>query len=104
MEKPVLKYTASRIAHAEMQFNKNFFTALGDISMSSLLFLFIAGGGTEEEFDEYFKKGVGPLMELVLDGVEAGGFFDKKALEEAKKAIAELKAKASQTSGEADKK
>lgn len=106
MEKPTLKYTATRIARAEEKYHKNFFGSLGEISMSNLLFLFCAGGGTEDEFDELFKDGADVLMELIMDGLEAGGFLDSGAVAEAKDAIKQLTAskETSRSSGAATKK
>ena len=108
--KPTLTYTASKIALAERELKMNFFDELPMLarrpSMSGLLFLFKAGGGTDAQFDEVFKQGADALMVMIMDGLEAGGFLPKEAVEEVKKAMEDIKTtqKASQNSGEATKK
>lgn len=109
MEKPVLNFTASKIALAERKNNDNFFDALGKLaekpSMSALLFLFNAGGGTDEQFDVLFKQGVDIIMMAIIEGLSEGGFLGKEAVKEAKKMIDDLKSnqKVSQNSGETTK-
>lgn len=80
--KPTLTYTASKIALAERELKMNFFDELPMLarrpSMSGLLFLFKAGGGTDAQFDEVFKQGADALMVIIMDGLEAGGFYQKK--------------------------
>lgn len=108
--KPTLTYTASRIALVERELKMNFFDELPLLakkpSMSGLLFLFKAGGGTNEQFDELFKQGADALMVIIMDGLENGGFLPKEAVDEVKKAMAEIKEsqETSQTSGEVIKK
>lgn len=108
--KPTLTYTASRIALAERELKMNFFDELPLLarkpSMSGLLFLFKAGGGTDTQFDECFKKGADEVMVVIMEGLEAGGFLPKEAVDEVKKAMAEIKESQEtlQTSGEATKK
>lgn len=109
MEKPVLNFTASKIALAERKHNDNFFGALGQLakspSMSALLFLFNAGGGTDAQFDELFKEGVDVIMVAIVEGLSNGGFLEKEAVEEVKKVMADIKKsqKATPNSGEATK-
>lgn len=108
--KPTLNYTASKIAFAERELKMNFFDELPKLavkpSMSGLLFLFRAGGGTNEQFDELFKQGADALMVIIMDGLENGGFLPKEAVEEVKKAMEDIRTtqKTSQSSGEATKK
>ena len=108
--KPNLVYTATKIAVAERELKMNFFDELSVLakkpSMSGLLFLFKAGGGTEEQFDTLFKNGADAIMVAIMDGLEAGGFLPKEAVAEVKKLLAEAKdvQKATQSSGEATKK
>lgn len=109
MEKPVLNFTASKIALAERKHNDNFFGVLGQLakkpSMSALLFLFNAGGGTDAQFDELFKEGVDVIMVAIVEGLSEGGFLEKEAVEEVKKVMENIKnnQKTSQTSGETTK-
>ena len=67
-----LNYKASNIAKAEKEQGLSFFDAF-----SSLLFLFIAGSGTAEEFDELFKSGIDKVMLEVMSGIADAGFLGK---------------------------
>lgn len=110
MEKPVLNFTASKIALAERKHNDNFFDALGQLaqkpSISALLFLFNAGGGTDAQFDTMFKEGVDTVMVAIIDGLSEGGFLEKEAVEQVKEMMSNIKndQKASPSSGETTKK
>lgn len=76
-----LNYKASNIAKAEKEMGESFFGALSTLnstpSVSVLLFLFIAGGGTQDEFDELFKQGVDKAMVEVMSGIADAGFLGK---------------------------
>ena len=76
-----LNYKASNIAKAEKEMSESFFDALSKLnstpSVSALLFLFIAGGGTQDEFDELFKQGVDKAMVEVMSGIADAGFLGK---------------------------
>lgn len=77
-----LNYKASNIAKAEKEQGKNFFNELAESqtstpSVSALMFLFTAGGGTVEEFDELFKKGVDELMLTIIPEIADAGFLGK---------------------------
>lgn len=76
-----LIYKASNIAKAEKCMGESFFDALSKLnstpSVSALLFLFIAGGGTQDEFDELFKQGVDKAMVEVMSGIADAGFLGK---------------------------
>ena len=102
-----LNYKASNIAKAEKENKLNFFTVLSELqtnpSFSNLLFLFKAGGGTEEEFDELAKTGIPEVMMEIMEGISDAGFLGtkidtKKMKAEMKKAMEETEAY--QTSGE----
>lgn len=108
--KPELVYTATKIANAERELRMNFFDELSILakkpSMSGLLFLFKAGGGSEAQFDALFKDGADAIMIAIMDGLKAGGFLPEEAVEEVKKVLTEAKnaQKTTQNSGEATKK
>lgn len=76
-----LNYKASNIAKAEKEQGMSFFDAFSSLqdkpSISSLLFLFVAGGGTTEEFDELFKSGIDKVMLEVMSGIADAGFLGK---------------------------
>lgn len=76
-----LNYKASNIAKAEKEMGESFFDALSKLnstpSVSALLFLFIAGGGTQDEFDELFRQGVDKAMVEVMSGIADAGFLGK---------------------------
>jgi len=93
-----LNYKASNIAKAEKEQGMSFFDVFSSLqdkpSISSLLFLFIAGGGTTEEFDELFKSGIDKVMLEVMSGIADAGFLgttvDSKTLKaEMEKAMKE---------------
>lgn len=78
-----LNYKASNIAKAERAEGKKFFTVFANIgndnvSVDDLLFLFKAGGGTEEAFDELFAKGIPEVFTAIFDGVNNAGFLPNK--------------------------
>lgn len=76
-----LKFKASSIARAEERYKMDFFPALDKTgtSMKATLFLFYAGGGTEEEFDKVMEeKGLTEVVMLILDGVNNAGFLGEK--------------------------
>lgn len=109
MDKPILNFTASKIALAERSNNANFFDALSSLaekpSMQGLLFLFNAGGGTNEQFDQLFADGgLQAVMTAILDGLGAGGFLPKDAVEQAKAALADASTAPSPNTGSKDKK
>lgn len=76
-----LNYKASNIAKAEKEQGMSFFDAFSSLqdkpSISSLLFLFIAGGGTTEEFDKIFESGIDKVMLEVMSGIADAGFLGK---------------------------
>lgn len=76
-----LNYKASNIAKAEKEQGVSFFNELAEAqatpSVSALMFLFTAGGGTVEEFDELFKKGVDELMLIIMPEIADAGFLGK---------------------------
>ena len=78
-----LNYKASNIAKAERAEGKKFFAVFSsigneDISVDDLLFIFKAGGGTEEAFDELFAKGIPEVFAVIFDGVNHAGFLPNK--------------------------
>lgn len=91
--KTTLKFTASKIAAAEKANNENFFNVLSNLStspsMQALLFLWHAGGGTDESFDEVFENdgGLVGIMGAIVEGLGNGGFLPKEAVGEVEKAL-----------------
>lgn len=77
-----LNYKASNIAKAEKEMGESFFDALSKLSstpsVSALLFLFIAGGGTQDEFDELAKTGIPEVMMEIMEGISDAGFLGTK--------------------------
>ena len=91
-----LNFKASNIAKAEEKYKKNFFRAMSGVSetpsFADLLFLFTAGGATEEQFDEVFSEGLEFAMIKITEGLNDSGFLGKKIdTEELKKAIEKQK-------------
>lgn len=91
-----LNFKASNIAKAEDKKNKNFFKAISGMSdipsMSDILFLFLAGGATEDEFDEIIAGGIENAMTIITEGLNESGFLGKKIdTTDLKKAIATKK-------------
>lgn len=88
-----LNYKASNIAKAEKEQGMSFFDAFSSLqdkpSISSLLFLFVAGGGTTEEFDEIAKTGIPEIMMAIVEGISDAGFLGTRI--DAKKMKAEMK-------------
>ena len=94
-----LNYKASNIAKAERAHNKNFFEVMTQMtktpSVSDLMFIVEAGGGTEEDFDAMFAKGFENLLLEVMEGINEAGFLgvklDTKGLrEKVQKELAEI--------------
>jgi hypothetical protein len=77
-----LNYKASNIARAERETGKKFFAVMSslgdDMSIDDLLFLFTAGGGNEDDFDEVFAKGIQEVMVTIMDGINDAGFLGEK--------------------------
>lgn len=78
-----LNYKASNIAKAERAEGKKFFKVFAsigsdDISIDDLMFVFKAGGGTEEAFDELFAKGIPEVFTAIFEGVNRAGFLPNK--------------------------
>ena len=107
-----LNYKASNIAKAERAEGKKFFTVFSnigneDVSVDDLMFIFKAGGGTEEAFDELFSKGIPEVFAAIFEGVNRAGFLPNKIdTEVVKKDMKEAMsrdAKVSQNSGKTTK-
>jgi hypothetical protein len=78
-----LDYKASNIRKAEKELKQKFFSAFdgitsGNIGMEDLWFLFYAGGGTEEQFDQEMSKGLKNVILLIFEGINDAGFLGKK--------------------------
>ena len=90
-----LNYKASNIRKAEKDLNQKFFTSFdgltgGSVGMEDLWFLFYAGGGTEEQFDEEMSKGIKNIILLIFEGINDAGFLGKKLnIKELEKAMDE---------------
>ena len=107
-----LNFKASNIARAERAEGKKFFTVFtnlsdDNISVDDLLFIFKAGGGTEEAFDELFAKGIPAVFTAIFEGVNNAGFLpnkiDTKAVEKDMTEAMEKEMEASQNSGKTTK-
>lgn len=107
-----LNFKASNIAKAERAEGKKFFevfTNIGaqNISIDDLLFIFKCGGGSEEQFDELFAKGIPATFEAIFDGVNRAGFLpnkiDTKAVKEEMTSAMAQDTKVSQNSGKTTK-
>lgn len=111
-----LKYKSSLIAEAESHYKLNFFKAVEHIldqsySMTELIFVFVAGGGSREEFDERWDEDSEALAMDVMTALNSNGFLGPKMKpEEFRKLMAKeaetlkANAKTTPTSGEAAKK
>jgi len=78
-----LNFKASNIRKAEKELNQKFFTSFdgltgGNIGMEDLWFLFYAGGGTEEQFDEEMRKGIKNVLLTIFEGINDAGFLSQK--------------------------
>jgi len=74
-----LNFKASNIRKAEKELNQKFFTSFdgltgGNIGMEDLWFLFYAGGGTEEQFDEEMRKGIKNVLLTIFEGINDAVF------------------------------
>lgn len=101
-----LNYKASNIAKAEIAFKANFFETIsalsGTPSISDLLFLVRAGGGTEEEFDKLFEKGIKEVVITIIEAINEAGFLGQKIdLDEVKKSFTETEKSEAVTSQKA---
>lgn len=88
-----LDYKASNIAKAEKEQGENFLEKISTLNgippVSDLMFLFIAGGGTIEEFDKFIKKeGVGAATVEIVACIAESGFLGKNI--DAKKLRADM--------------
>ena len=97
-----LNFKALNIAKAETNEDRKFFDVFnnmsaGSIGVSDLLFLYRAGGASDEDFEEDFKKGIPELMQNILDGINEAGFLGEIDTNEATK---KFKQDSSKTSGE----
>lgn len=107
-----LNYKASNIAKVERAEGKKFFATFAnigndDMSVDDLLFVFKAGGGTEEAFDGLFAKGIPAVFEAIFDGVNRAGFLpnkiDTKAVKKDMEQAMSENTKVSQNSGKTTK-
>lgn len=77
-----LNYKASNIAKAERATGAKFFGVVsnlgGDMGISDLMFMFLAGGGSEEEFDVEFAKGFEEVLANIIEGMNEAGFLGEK--------------------------
>ena len=77
-----LDYKASNIAKAEKEDGEKFFDVFnnmgtGSIGVSDLLFLYHAGGASDNDFNEDFKDGLEKVMNKVLEAINEAGFLGK---------------------------
>ena len=100
-----LNYKASSIARAEQEYGLKLFSVMESLSdkqgsvrnvgVIDMLFLWVAGGGTPEEFDEIAETDVEKLMLIIMDGLNQSGFLGMKGkldLDKAKEELNKLKA------------
>jgi hypothetical protein len=106
-----LNYKASNIAKAEREYKLKFFTVMGglgsDMGVGDLLFLYVAGGGSEDDFDKLFETGIEEVMIAIMEGINDAGFLGKMvSTSELRDAMAKAKTPAavSPTSGATAKK
>lgn len=110
-KKLTLKYKAKNIARAERQEGKKFFEVFNELgqgapSFSSLLFLLMAGGATEEEAGDFVDEvGIGEALILAVESLSRSGFLGKTKINTAamRKEMEQSLAEASQTSGSSKK-
>jgi hypothetical protein len=113
---PELNYKASNIARAEREYGLNFFKEmdllLGDPttgSISSLMFILVSGGVSEEEADALIEKvGITEACAIAGEALKGSGFLakvlaDPAIQKELEKVQAVQSAEISQNSGEAMK-
>ena len=113
----IFKYTAINIATAEKKYGSSFFDIFGalgsgKVGVSDLLFLFVAGGHTEEEFERTFK--IDDVQNLIVDmmaGISEAGFLGetvrkqtKALIENLRQELAKSSQETSENSGKASKK
>jgi len=80
----ILDYKASRIATFERETGENFFNILDDLkepSFAKIQFLWQAGGGSDENFDDIVEKeGLEGVFTKIFEALDASGFLGKKKL------------------------
>lgn len=95
-----LNYKGSNIAKAEQRYGVKFFNVIeslgskngeNNVGMVDLLFLFCAGGGTEEQFDKRVIDDTEGVMLDIMEGLSESGFLGKKVKFDRTKALAEIK-------------
>ena len=95
-----LNYKGSNIAKAEQEYGVKFFNVIetlsgkkgeNNIGMVDLLFLFRAGGGTEEQFDKRVVDDAEGIMLDIMEGLSESGFLGKKMKFDRTKAMTEIK-------------
>lgn len=98
METQKLNYKGTNIAKAEQKYGVKFFNVveqLGkksetNIGMLDMLFLYCAGGGTEEDFDQYIVNDTEKIMLDIMEGLAMSGFLGEKKNFDRAKAKAEI--------------
>lgn len=103
-----LLYKASFIARAERETGKKFFEVLGkmdgDLSFDDLMFLFKAGGASEEDFDQIVASGLENAIIEIMDGLNDSGFLGSQKIDTAELRSAMKNSQTSSDSGETSKK
>ena len=102
-----LNYKASNIRKAERESKKNFFAVISSLgetsSVDDLMFVWEAGGGSDDEFDVEFGNGIQNILLIIMEGINEAGFLGHKIdMTEIKKAM-EASTGTLQSSGEAKK-
>ena len=100
-----LNYKASNIAKAELNEDRKFFDVFnnmstGSIGVNDLLFLYHAGGASDDDFDADFKKGIPEVMQNIMEGINEAGFLGEIDTEAVKE---QFKTATSETSGKSNK-
>lgn len=94
-----LNYKASNIAKAEQETGLNFFNVISGLgnggmpSFSTILFLFKAGGATEEEFDASMKNGIENALKEAMEAFAEAGFLGSSMTKEEVQKMFEAEAK-----------
>ncbi len=93
-----LNYKASNIAKAEKELDLRFFKVIegfksGNVGFIDLLFLWIAGGGEKDEFDNRVINDTENIMLEIMQGLDDAGFLGEKgkfSMEQARKEFRKL--------------
>ena len=84
-KKITLNYKASNIAKAEEATGKSFIECFSNlskrVSFADMRFLVLAGGGSDEDFDNLFASGVDNMMITIMEGINNAGFLGSEKVD-----------------------